>query len=140
MKIRLDGVEIRFECYETLGGTPASCRIVIPRKLAIVKYSAEHFKNLTPEERRFTLLHECGHAVLNTADERAVDRWAHAQYFKMGGSQKRAFFAVSNQLDPDNNPEHEDRVIRQFYRSKHYNFLNGHTTWRKFLKQKYRDV
>lgn len=137
LKMKVDGVKIDFEVYPTLGGsTPARCRIEVPRKRATVKLAQDLLNGKSKEEIIFTILHEIAHAVLNTSDERACDRWAFRQYAKGGYSMKKAVFAISKQLDPVGNGEHSDRTVRQFYRAKHQNFLNGNTSWKKFLTQK----
>lgn len=132
----IDGVKIEIEIHPTLGGTPAKCRIEIPRKYAIVKLAQDLLSGQPTEVIFFTMLHEIAHAVLNTGNEFACDAWAFKQYIKAGHRLDTAVFAISNQLDPTNNAEHAERTRRQFYRAKHAAFLSGKISWRKFIKLK----
>lgn len=136
--MKIAGIDIEFEWHETLGGSPAKCRILLPGKAAIIKLAKDAMQDLDHSVKVFIILHELGHAVLNTGDEIAVDRWAHRQYDKMKLPLDQSVFALSEVLAPLDDPEHSERVIRQFYRAKHKQFLRGKTSWKQFLKQKHK--
>lgn len=137
--MKIDGIDIEFKVVETLGGSPAKCRIDVPGHFATIRIAKDKFRDFDHETRMFVILHEVGHAVLNTGDEEKVDQWAFRQYAKTKLSLANAVFAISKVLDPVNNPEHSQRTIRQFYRAKHAQFLRGKTSWNKFLNQKHKE-
>lgn len=133
--MKVDGIDIELVHDNTIGITPAKIRILVPGKKAILFYS-DKFQSYPKSTRRFIILHEVGHAVLNTGDEEAVDRWAYYQFIKSGGREDQAVFALSKVLDPLNVEDHEIRLWNQFYRAKHTSFLKGKISWKKFKKIK----
>lgn len=134
--MKVDGIYIEIEVVDSLGGSPARCTIIEPWKRAKVRVARDHFQNFNKATKTFVILHELGHAVLNTGDEIAVDRWAFRQYSKTDLPLDGAVFALSRVLDPLNNDEHADRVRRQFYRAKHAAFIKGKFNWKKFKQIK----
>ena len=115
----LDKVEL--VKVSTLGGSPAKIRIY-PNNTATLFVAQDIWQELPVESRLFVILHELGHFVLKTGDEVKVDRWAFKQYVKTGRSLKKAVHALSRVLK-HHNPDHSDRIKRQFYRAKHSHFL-----------------
>lgn len=134
----IDGIKVEIELVDTLEGSPARCTIVKPNEFAIIKLAKDKCSQYNKETRTFIILHELGHAVLNSGDELAVDQWAFKQYKKTKLPLKQAVFALSKILDGVNSEEHSQRIIRQFYRAKHENFLRGNATVKQFLNQKHK--
>lgn len=134
--MKIDGCHIEFEYYDTLGGTPASCKIITPYKKAIIKIARDQFAGYDYPTRLFIILHEIGHAVLNTGCEKTVDRWAFKQFAKTNNKLKGSVFALSRVLNPVASNEHSERVKNQFYRAKHQSFINGDLSFKKFKKLK----
>lgn len=131
----VSGIQVEIVRVPTLGGSPAKCRIIEPHKRALIRLADDKMAGFPTSTRLFVILHELGHAVLNSGDEIDVDRWAFHQYKKTGLPLKGAVFALSKVLAPTSNGEHSERVIRQFYRAKHENFLRGKTSYKNFLTQ-----
>lgn len=74
---------------------------------------------LGKDELVFIMLHEMGHMVLQTSDERAVDQWAHREYLRRGYSPKKSVYALTNILR-FNKREDFDRSMAQLNRAQLY--------------------
>lgn len=74
---------------------------------------------LGKDEIFFIMLHEMGHMVLQTSDEKAVDRWAHKEYLRRGYSPKKSVYALTNILR-FNKREDFDRSMAQLNRAQLY--------------------
>lgn len=117
--LRKYGVEIRVE--NTLGGSIAKVNI----DTGIITIAKDRFSKFNEDIQTFVLLHETGHFVLQSANEKRVDRWALEQYMKLGKSPKSAVLALSEVLD-FRNKEHIERLRLQFDNARHFDFhLNG---------------
>jgi hypothetical protein len=92
--------------------TPAS----INRRTGDIYINLKRWRNIAPEHRFFILLHELGHYVLQSTDEKAVDDWAFQQYVKAGGSLKQAVFALTDVLS-GRSWEHVERIEHQLQRA-----------------------
>ena len=99
-------------------GTPAR----VHRPTGIVELAPSFFQ-LTPDQRRFVLLHEVGHYALNTRSEYDADAWAAGQMQKDVGL-KRTFRAMNGALRTS--PASDSRRVALFNRMVMYdNRLNG---------------
>lgn len=115
----LDKVQIIF--VDTLGGGPAKIKIY-PNDTALLTLALDIWRKSSKEVRMFFLLHELGHFAMKTSNEIIADRWAFKEYSKTGLSLEKAVKSLSTVLSISN-PEHVERIKRQFYRSKHEKFL-----------------
>ncbi len=70
----------------------------------------------------FIMLHEMGHLVLQTSDEKEVDAWAHREYLRRGYSPRQSIFALTRILR-FNKREDFERGMAQLERAK--KFDNG---------------
>lgn len=134
--MKIAGIDIKFEYHDTLNGSPARCAIFEPKKRATIKIAGDFFSKFDQCTKMFVILHELGHAVLDSGDEEAVDRWAFKQYARTNLPLKGAVYAVSKVIDPINNEEHSKRTILQFNRANQRSFLRGQISWKKFINQK----
>ncbi len=87
-------------------GTPCAC----DRQTATIYINPILYSKLPPFERKFWILHEKGHIVLNTADELKADKYA---FDKLAGTEwrslKQMIGALEHLLD-SNNSFHQERI------------------------------
>ena len=77
----------------------------------------ELWGDLPADQRLYVILHELGHAVLLTEDEKAADRWASDQFFnRYNGSPRQSVIALTDGLS-FNDPEHAERAMLQLERA-----------------------
>lgn len=88
---------------QSIGDTPAMADR-LEQKILI---NNDVWDKLNPEQRAAVLLHEFGHLIKDTPEEKLADSFA---YQKQQGSAARFFAAFSSLLDPDQNPDHLDRL------------------------------
>lgn len=100
---------------ETLGETPAA----VHRATGTILVNRHVWNSLDPDARFFLLLHEAGHIVLKSSDEKLVDAWAHREYLKRGKSITQSILALTRLLSY-NNPEHLERTANQWNRAVHH--------------------
>lgn len=113
------GVTIRE--VDSLGGGIAKVNIAT----GLITIARDRFYQFDPEIRRFVLLHEIGHYILQSDNEFLVDQWALKEYMRTGGSSRKAVYALTKVL-PFSNPEHLQRAKAQLDRVRHYDFhYNG---------------
>lgn len=97
------------------GGSPAS----VSRAKGIIYVDEGIAKRLSKDQIFFVLLHEMGHLVLQSQNEKEVDDWAFAQYAKRGYKLSHAIYALTRLLNY-HNPEHMERTLLQIQRTKKY--------------------
>lgn len=132
----LGQIVTKFEVLPSLeNGSPASCRIYSDGT-AMLRIGRDMFEKYPFESRMFILLHELGHAVLNTGNEFEADKFAIREYAKAGYDLSKAIEAHTRILQPQVNPEHAERCRVMFYRIKHEAFLRGKLNTKKFKKLK----
>lgn len=103
-----------------IGSTPAR----VNRKTGELQINLDVWPKLKPEHKRFVLLHEEGHVVLDTSDELAVDEYAFKKYAAEGYSLTESVKAITRLLNNDN-PQHNLRAQLQLQRAKEYDhFVN----------------
>lgn len=102
---------------DDLGTTPAT----VNRRTGTLYISKRIWKHLKPEHKFFIMLHEMGHVVLQSTDEKAVDEWAFYEYAKRGYSLEQSVYALSKLLN-GRNREHGERVYLQLQRAKEYDY------------------
>lgn len=88
---------------QSIGDTPA----LADRLEQKILINNDVWDKLNPDQRAAVLLHEFGHIIKDTPDEKLADSFA---YQKQQGSAARFFAAFSSLLDPDQNPDHLDRL------------------------------
>ncbi|MBP7850401.1 MAG: hypothetical protein KA053_09005 [Lentimicrobiaceae bacterium] len=88
---------------KSIGDTPA----LADRLEQKILINNDVWDKLNPDQRAAVLLHEFGHIIKDTPDEKIADSFA---YQKQQGSAARFFAAFSSLLDPDQNPDHMDRL------------------------------
>lgn len=88
---------------QSIGDTPAMADR-LEQKILI---NNDVWDKLNPDQRAAVLLHEFGHLIKDTPEEKLADSFA---YQKQQGSAARFFAAFSSLLDPDQNPDHLDRL------------------------------
>jgi|GEM_PF-2369850 len=98
-----------------LGDTPAA----VNRKTGVVYINARLKGQLTKDQWFFILLHEQGHLVLQTTDEKAVDAWAFDEYVKRGYKLSESVYALTKVLN-FSTPEHFERAENQLKRAQQY--------------------
>tara|TARA_R110001606_G_scaffold18895_1_gene70210 strand:- start:241 stop:624 length:384 start_codon:yes stop_codon:yes gene_type:complete len=101
------------EYVTDLGTTPAS----VNRRTGTIYINLRIWKRLPPSHRFFVLLHEMGHIVLKTKDEKAVDDWAFKEYAARGYSLKESVKALTRLLSFAGR-EHTERANLQLARAK----------------------
>lgn len=118
-----------------IGSTPAR----VNRKTGELQINMDVWPKLKPEHKRFVLLHEEGHVVLDTSDELAVDAYAFKKYAAEGYSLTESVKAITRLLN-SNNPEHNLRANLQLQRALEYDhfvnknnriILNNHSTMKQ---------
>ncbi|MCO5232853.1 MAG: hypothetical protein LC105_05425 [Chitinophagales bacterium] len=87
------------------GDNPAT----VNRRTGEMYVSAKIWKQMTPDQRLFMMLHEEGHVILQTTNEFEADRYAFEQYIRTGRSLKHLVSALTHFLD-STNPEHIQRA------------------------------
>jgi len=95
-----------------LGNTPAS----VNPKTGVVYINNKMKSRISADEWNFILLHELGHLVLQSSDEKEVDAWAFDQYAKKGGKLSKSVHALTNVLNFAS-PEHLKRANLQLRRA-----------------------
>ena len=90
---------------EEIGESPAAVNL----RSGILYINPYVFFSYPPEWRRFILLHEKGHYVLQTFDEQKADAYAFHHYQKEGRTLKDAVLSLKKVLDKDR-PDHADRI------------------------------
>lgn len=117
MKTALTNISI----VPDLGSTPAR----VNRRTGELYLNGRTWNDLPPEHRLFILLHEAGHATLNTRNEQEADRFAFDAYAKLGYPLSESVKALTRVLHFEN-PGHYDRVAEQIRRAFRYDFfING---------------
>ncbi|MGZ3983432.1 MAG: hypothetical protein ACXVJE_19545 [Mucilaginibacter sp.] len=106
---------------DSLGGSPAR----VNRKTGVMYLSRRDMYPLPKEIRLFIMLHEMGHAVLQTKSEEEADEWAFNEYAKRGYSLTMAVRALTRVLH-DTNPAHAWRMYLQVQRAKKFDFEVNH--------------
>ncbi|MCH2025803.1 MAG: hypothetical protein MK172_08685 [Verrucomicrobiales bacterium] len=106
----------------------------------VITVAKDRFYDYPESIRRFVLLHELGHYVLQSRNELDVDRWALRQYMNTGGSAKEAVFALTRVLS-FTNPEHRERLYHQLDRVRHYDYhINGNINALKYKPEYEHDL
>jgi hypothetical protein len=100
---------------DRIGNSPAA----VYRRSGVVVLNPSYKGRLTPQEWCFILLHEMGHIVLQTSNEKAVDEWAFAQYASRGHSLKASVNALLKSFS-FTNPEQIERANLQYQRALHF--------------------
>lgn len=95
-----------------LGNTPAS----VDRDTGVVYINNKMRSRISADEWHFILLHELGHLILQSSDEKEVDAWAFDQYAKRGGKLSKSVYALTNVLN-FTSPEHLERANLQLRRA-----------------------
>lgn len=108
--------------HTNLGTTPAR----VNRRSGELQINTPVFDKLTPEAKRFVLLHEEGHWVLQTRNELAADKYAFSKYVDEGHSLKAGVKALTQVLT--NSPGHLVRsaeILKQAAHHQNKNSMNG---------------
>jgi hypothetical protein len=106
---------------DDLGTTPAR----VNRRTGEMYISRKMWNVLDPDKRLFILLHEAGHATLNTRSELDADKFAFNAYAELGKPLSESVKALTRVLHFEN-PQHYDRVAQQIRRAFRYDyFVNG---------------
>lgn len=92
--------------------TPAA----VNRETGEMLVNLKIWNGLTPDQKYFILLHEAGHLVLRSQDEKKVDEWAFREYQKRGYRLSQSIYALTKVLN-FNNPEHLERANLQLQRA-----------------------
>lgn len=95
-----------------LGSTPAS----VDRETGVVYINNKLRSRISPDKWLFILLHELGHLVLQTSDEKEVDAWAFDQYARQGGKLSESVHALTKVLN-FSSTEHLERANLQLRRA-----------------------
>lgn len=113
---------IRFITYHPdLGVTPARVNI----KTGELQINLRVWNQLPQEHKFFVLLHEDGHARLQTFDEHKADEYARQIYLSKGYSLKSSITALTRLL-AFNKPEDYERVWNQYMAAAQYDYhVNG---------------
>jgi hypothetical protein len=93
----------------------------IYRKTGVMILNPAYKGKMSKEQWFFIMLHELGHMVLQTTNEKAVDRWAFIQYAKRGHSLREAAKALTSTY-PIENEDQLERARLQVVRA--LNFQN----------------
>jgi len=84
-------VKILFRNTAQIGSTPA----VVDRQTGDIEINVDRWPELTPLEREMVLLHEIGHYLHNTADEKTADAYAMEKLAeKYGPDDAEKFFST----------------------------------------------
>jgi hypothetical protein len=103
---------------EHIDRTPACCL----RSTGEMWIDINKWRTFTYEQKVFIILHENAHIVLNTSDEKAVDKLAHEQYMAMGLSLTKSVHALTRVLSYSTD-EHMERTVAQLKRAIVYDVL-----------------
>lgn len=82
------------------------------------------WNNLSTELKLFILLHEAGHATLQTESEHEADAWAFDKYAELGYPLTKSIYALSRVLK-FNKPEDYDRLQSQLQRAASYDYYTN---------------
>jgi len=102
-------------------------------------YIDSSFWQIKPEQRVFILLHELGHARLDTSDEFKADRYASDMFLKLGGSPRQSVLALASVLGREGrfkNGDHEKRTTAQLERAVKF---EGKTTMASIIEDFHRN-
>jgi len=89
-------------------GLPVKARLIKPTGVVLI--NADIWHDLELPARKFILLHEEGHYVLETSNEIEADTYAFENYvFSEPYSLKKVLKTISETLDIQNNPLHRER-------------------------------
>jgi len=97
--------------FDVIPGTKSPARYYWQHKIIVVNVPI--WAKMNPDQRLFVLLHEVGHATLQTRDELKADAWALNEYLKLGGKLSQSLYALTNNLS-EKDPEGYARIINQF--------------------------
>lgn len=112
------GVFKKITYMKDIGSTPAR----VNRRTRELLINMKIWPGLKPEHKRFVLLHEEGHVVLNTSNEEAVDDYAFKKYAAEGHSLTESVKALTHLLK-EGNPQHVKRAALQLNRAKRYDYF-----------------
>jgi hypothetical protein len=82
------------------------------------------WNKLSTESKLFILLHEAGHATLQTECEHEADAWAFERYAELGYPLTESIYALSRVLK-FNKPEDYDRLQSQLQRAASYDYYTN---------------
>lgn len=98
---------------------------IVNRATGVLYINQSVWSTLPTESKLFILLHEAGHAALQTTSEIDADNWAFDQYAKMGYPLTKSIYALSRVLK-FNKDEDFERVQKQLNRAAAYDYYTNH--------------
>jgi hypothetical protein len=94
---------------------------IVNRETGKLYINQSVWRSLPVESRLFVLLHEAGHATLQTTSEHEADEWAFQQYASLGYPLTKSIYALSRVLK-FNKIEDYERLSNQYSRAATYDF------------------
>lgn len=107
-----------------INGSTTPARFYPKKNGGTIFINSPIFNKLPAAQRFFVLLHECGHAHLQTKDEREADRWAFEQYVAAGYPLSESIFALTKILN-HGRADHLERIQLQFNRAVNYDIYEN---------------
>lgn len=98
---------------------------IVNRATGVMYINLSVWNSLPAESRLFIMLHEAGHAALQTTSEHEADQWAFDQYAALGYPLTKGVYALSRVLK-FNKPEDYQRLQNQLIRAAEYDYYNNH--------------
>ena len=97
--------------FDTIPGSKSPARYYWDYQIIVVNVPV--WQKMNSDQRLFVLLHEVGHAHLQTKNEIEADAWALSEYLKLGGKLTNSLLVLTNNLN-ENDPEGYARIVNQF--------------------------
>lgn len=98
---------------------------IVNRATGVMYINLSVWSTLPAESRLFIMLHEAGHATLQTMSEHEADQWAFDQYAKLGYPLTSSVYALSRVLK-FNKAEDYERLQNQLIRAAEFDFYTNH--------------